>query len=54
MCKLKHLQYSLIKCCNLFNFKMRLQSHEDCRPVLIIRYQPKDKTVAVLRSVENC
>ncbi|XP_067054847.1 uncharacterized protein [Acropora muricata] len=30
---------------------MRLQSHEDCSPVLIIHYQPTDKTVAVLRSL---
>ncbi|KAK2558717.1 hypothetical protein P5673_018923 [Acropora cervicornis] len=31
--------------------EMRLQSHEDCSPVLIIHYQPTDKTVAVLRSL---
>ena len=32
---------------------MRLQSHEDCSPILLIHYQPTDKTVAVLRSVEK-
>ena len=30
---------------------MRMQSHEDCRPVLLIRYKPTDRAVDVLRSV---
>ena len=30
---------------------MRMQSYEDCRPVLLIRYKPTDKTVDALRSV---
>lgn len=31
--------------------EMRMQSHEDCRPVLLIRYKPTDRAVDVLRAI---
>ncbi|KAJ7318646.1 hypothetical protein OS493_037587 [Desmophyllum pertusum] len=41
----------------LDSLEMRMQSHQDCKPLVIIRYRPTYETITVIRSVmqsEDC